>query len=190
MSDFTQALLISGGIFALVVARGYGRRVFDRRALMLPVAAVGVFGVIYLKDAPIGSPRDWLVYATAVVVGLVFGVVATAVTRIERDDRSGRLLTITGPAFVAVWATAVVARLTFVWAVTNNPTLRNHFGEFMIGHHLDFATIAPFFLLWALTMVVSRIVLLKIRERGLPQRDQFSASNTVCAERPMKPVAS
>lgn len=179
MSDFTQALLISGGIFALVMARGYGRRVFDRRTLLLPVVAVAVFGVIYLKDAPISNGRDWLVYAAAIAVGLAFGVLAAVVTRLGRDDRTGRVLTVTGPAFVAVWLVAVVARLGFVWAITNNPTARNHFGEFMMDHHLDFATIAPFFLLWALTMVISRIVLLKIRERRLPQAVQLAANSTV-----------
>ncbi|MGV9711300.1 hypothetical protein ACWDTI_11620 [Gordonia sp. NPDC003424] len=197
MSELTQAFLISGGIFVLVMARGYGRRTLDRRAVLLPVALVAVFGVIYLKDAPVADMRDWVVYGSAVAVGLVFGGIATACTAIERDDRTGRIVTVTGPAFVAVWLIAVLTRLSFVWAVTDNPTARNHFGEFMIGHHLDFGTIAPFFLLWALTMVVSRIVLLEARGRTLTRLERVSsghaepgANSTVCAERPMNPLAS
>lgn len=188
MSDLAQAALISGGIFVMVIARGYGRRVFDRRAVVLPLVLVAVFGWSYLKSAPIDSPRDWTVYAVAVAVGLVFGGIATAVTKVETDDRTGHTMTVTGLAFVGIWLTAVLLRLGFVWAITDNPSARAHFGEFMISHHLDFATVAPFFLLWALTMVISRMVALKIRERVMIA--QRSASSTVCADRPIAPVVS
>lgn len=188
MSELAQAALISGGIFFVVTARGYGRRTFDRRTLVLPLVMVAIFGWTYLKNAPIDSVNDWAVYGVAVAIGILFGGMATLVTRIETDERTGTTMTVTGPAFVAVWLLAVLIRLAFVWAVTDNPSARMHFGEFMIRHHLEMATIAPFFLLWALTMVLSRMVALKVRERVMIA--QRRESNTVCADRPTNPVMS
>ena len=56
MSDLTQAVLISGGIFALVMARGYGRRAFGLQAVLLPVVMIGGFGYAYLRHAPLHTP--------------------------------------------------------------------------------------------------------------------------------------
>jgi len=163
MSDLAQAALISGGIFVAVMLRGYGHRKFDRAAMLFPVAMVAGFGYVYLRNMPMGS-ADWVVYVIAVAIGLVFGGAATAVTGLVRDRSTGIVHTVTGPAFAAIWASAVVLRLAFVWAITDWPWARNHIGEYMIGHHISFDAIAPFFLLWALTMVVSRLVALKLRE--------------------------
>lgn len=168
MSDFTQAALISGGIFVVVMARGYGRRGFDRGAVLMPIAMVAGFGWFYLRDAPITSATDWVVYGIAAVIGLAFAAAATAVTGMERDTLTGKVMTITGPVFAAVWLIAVLARLGFVWAVTDVPSAREHFGAFMIAHHIDLGTVAPFFLIWALTMVVVRMIALKVREHRLP----------------------
>lgn len=168
MSDLAQAALISGGIFVAVMARGYGRHVFDRRAIRFTVIPVAVFGYIYLRNMPTGTVGDWISYVIAVGLGLVFGGVAYAGTRLERESGSSRVHTITGPMFLGVWVLAVVLRLAFVWAITDWNWARMHVGEFMITHHIDVGAIAPFFLLWALTMVVSRLVALKVREQTLP----------------------
>lgn len=159
MSDLTQAALISGGIFAAVMATQYGRREFTARALLRPVIMVGVFGWIYLRGMPLGSHGDLAAYAVALVLGLVFGAAATLATRVERDRR-GILHTVTGPAFATVWALAVVLRLGFIWAVENVDVVHDHVGTFMFAHQISLDAIAPFFVIWALTMVASRVAVI------------------------------
>ena len=165
MSALAQAALISGGIFVVIMARGYGRRAFDRGAVLLPLLSIVGFGYAYLHNAPVGT-HELAAYAVAVALGLAFGGAATLVTRMERGP-DGRAYTVTGPAFAGIWAAAVVLRLAFIWAVTNWAWAQDRFGEFMITHRISFDAIAPFFLLWALTMVVSRVVALKVREGAL-----------------------
>jgi hypothetical protein len=166
MSDLAQAALISGSIFILVTLRSYGHRTFDRRAVLFPLLMLAGFGYGYLKDMPFASSGDIAAYLVAVAIGLAFGAAAYAVTGMDRDAK-GRVFTIVGPGFVAIWGTATVARLAFVWAVSDWSWARMHFGEFMLGHNISLDAVAPFFLVWAMTMVVSRIVALKIREQGL-----------------------
>lgn len=63
---------------------------------------------------------------------------------------------------------AVLARLAFVWAVENVGTIHDHFGLFMMNHQIEETAIAPFFVIWALTMVVARIIAIQLRASRLP----------------------
>lgn len=108
-------------------------------------------------------------YAVAIALGLVFGGVATMGTRLTRDD-DGVGRTVTGPLFVGVWALAVVLRLAFVWSVRDWGWAQVHFGEFVLGQHVSLEAIAPFFVIWALTMVLARMVALKVRALTLAER--------------------
>ncbi len=167
MSDFAQAALISGGIFAIIMMRGYGRRVWDRGAVLFPLLMVAGFGYGYLHDAPT-THTDLLAYAVALALGVVFGGLASVSTRVERDAASGSAMTVTGPAFAAIWASAVALRLGFIYAVEHWHWARMQFGEFMITHHVDFTAIAPFFILWVLGMVLTRLVAVGLRTATLP----------------------
>jgi hypothetical protein len=166
MSDLTQAAAISGGIFAAVMATQYGRRELTARALARPVVLVGVFGWIYLRHAPLSSNGDLAAYGVALALGLLFGTAATLVTRVERGT-DGLVRTVTGPAFAAIWALAVVLRLGFIWAVGNVEVVREHVGTFMFSHQISLEAVAPFFVIWALTMVISRVAVVAGRASAL-----------------------
>jgi hypothetical protein len=166
MSDLTQAAVISGSIFAAVMATQYGRRELTSRALLRPLVVVAIFGWIYLRHLPLGSRGDLSAYGVALVLGLLFGAAATLVTQVVRD-RDGIVRTVTGPAFATIWALAVVLRLGFIWAVENVQPVREHFGSFMFGHDISLDVIAPFFVIWALTMVVARVAVVAGRASAL-----------------------
>lgn len=167
MSELAQAALISGSIFLVMMVMQFGRRSYTKAALLRPLIMVGVFGVIYLKDAPLQNTAEILTYVAALALGLAFGLAAAAVTKVDRDPNTGKAFTISRWGFVAIWGAAMLARLAFVWAVTDLPWARDHFGEFMITHQISFDAIAPFFVLWALTMVIARVVVLQVRIRRL-----------------------
>ncbi|SIR95376.1 hypothetical protein [Williamsia sterculiae] len=163
MSDFVQALLISGGIFTVVVLTQYGTHALTAKAIIRPLLMVAGVGYFYLKDAPTDA-TSLRVYAVGAAVGLVFAGIAAAVTRVVRTS-DGNLATRCGLGFVAIWLIAVVARLGFVWSVENVASFHNWFGVQMITHHISVDTVAPFFVIWALTMVLGRTLIIQARTR-------------------------
>ncbi|GGB36627.1 hypothetical protein GCM10011492_29220 [Flexivirga endophytica] len=168
MSDFQQALLISGGIATMVLATGYGRRAFTLHSLIRPLAAIVGVGFFYLRGMPTDRSELWL-YAAGLGIGVVCGVVATVFTGIERDVRTGRVMTVCGVGFAATWLAVVAARLAFVWEAEHDLGFREHLGTFMMNHQLHESSIAPFFVIWALAMVVVRIAANAVRAGQLPQ---------------------
>ena len=167
MSDFVQALVISGSIFAVMMISQYGRREYTWHKVLIPVVSVTAFGWAYLRDMPTSGNAIWL-YLVAVVIGGVFAVLATVTTGMDRDA-TGKIHTSTGTGFVITWLVAMALRIGFVWAVTNIGTFRQQVGQFMFDHQLVEATIAPFFVLMALTTVLGRVVALKVRAARLTQ---------------------
>ena len=162
MSDFVLSLVISGSIFALMMGTQFGRREYSVRRVLLPLAAIAYFGYTYLRDLPTSGNAIWL-YAAGVLIGLLFGAWATVTTGVEKDASTGRLYTRTGAGFVVAWLVAMGVRVAFVYAVENVSSFRDHVGTFMVDHQLVEGAIAPFFVLMALTTVVSRIVAIRIR---------------------------
>ncbi len=104
----------------------------------------------------------------AVGVGLVFAGFATASTRSWIDASTGKRMTRCGTAFLAVWASAMLMRVAFVWAVSGNAAFRTWVGEQMAHLHLTPEVIAPFFVLWALVMVGGRVAALVLRTPRTP----------------------
>lgn len=171
MSDFQQALLISGGIAVLVLATGYGRRAFTLHSLIRPLLATVTVAFFYLRGMPTDRSELWL-YAAGLGLGLVCGAVATFFTGVERDATTGKVMTVCGIGFAATWLIVVAARLAFVWEADHNAGFREHLGTFMMNHQLHEAAIAPFFVIWALAMVASRIAANAVRAGQLPQADR------------------
>lgn len=167
MSDLAQAALIGGGIFLVVMAGQFGRRDLSWQKIVYPLVSIAVFGYSYLKDAPTATAGEWELYGVALALGLCFAAVATLFTGMERDTTTGRVMTICGTGFVVTWAVALVARLIFIWSVNNVDAVHDQVGTFMLSHQIETRAIAPFFVIWALTMVVGRIVAIQVRAHKL-----------------------
>ncbi len=166
MSDFVTSLVISGSIFAVMMLSQFGRRDYTWHKVLYPLVSVGIFGYSYLKDLPTVGNAVWL-YVAGVVIGLAFAFWATVTTGVERDAASGKLYTRTGAGFVAAWLVAMALRIAFVYAAENVPSFREQIGAFMMNHQIVEGSIAPFFVLMALTTVVTRIAAIRIRMNRL-----------------------
>ena len=162
MSDLAQASLISGGLFAIVMLTQFGRRTLTFRMLLRPVLLAGGIGYYYLSDMPLKTSGEWTLYAAGLAVGLLFAAGTTLATRIEVDATTGKVVTICGAGFVAVWVLAVAARLAFVYSTDHISWVRENVGTFLADHRIEQAAIAPFFVIWALTMVVARVAAVQI----------------------------
>ncbi|GAA2060611.1 hypothetical protein [Williamsia deligens] len=174
MSDLSQAVEISGGIFTMMMATQYGTRHFGLHKIAMPVLAVAGFGYAYLKDAPTDH-NSIVLYLVAAAIGAVFALVAHASTAMWADRATGKVMTRCGIAFLGVWLVAMVARIGFVWAVSDVASFRTWVGEHMMSLHLSADAIAPFFVIWALVMVVGRVVALSARAARL--RTEFRAES-------------
>ena len=166
MSEFVTSLIISGSIFAVMMLSQFGRRDYTWHKVLYPLISVGIFGYSYLKDLPTVGNAVWL-YVAGVVIGLVFAFWATVTTGVEKDTQTGKLYTRTGAGFVAAWLVAMALRIAFVYAAENVPSFRDQVGTFMMNHQIVEGAIAPFFVLMALTTVVTRIVAIRIRMNRL-----------------------
>jgi hypothetical protein len=162
MSDLTQAIVMSGGFFALMLITQFGTRTLSMHRILMSLGVVAGVGFAYLEKAP-SDAHSLAAYAVAIGVGLVFAGLATASTRSWIDASTGKRMTQCGIAFLAVWALAMLARVAFVWAVTDVDPFRTWVGEQMASLHLTPAVIAPFFVIWALVMVGGRVAALIVR---------------------------
>ncbi len=162
MSEFVTSLIISGSIFAVMMLSQFGRRDYTWHKVLYPLISVGIFGYSYLKDLPTVGNAVWL-YAAGILIGAVFAVWTTVTTGVERDAATGKLYTRTGAGFVAAWLVAMGLRIAFVYGAENVPSFREQVGTFMMSHQLVEGSIAPFFVLMALTTVVARIAAIRIR---------------------------
>ncbi len=162
MSDLTQSIVMSGGFFVLMLITQFGTRTLSTHRILSSVAVVVGVGFSYLRDAPTDA-HALAAYAVAIGVGLVFAGLATASTTSWIDPSTRKRMTRCGIAFLAVWAVAMLSRVAFVWAVSDDPSFRTWVGEQMASLHLTPAVIAPFFVLWALVMVGGRVVALVLR---------------------------
>ena len=162
MSEFMNAVVISGSIFAVMMMSQLGRREYSWHKIAIPVLSVALFGWAYLRHLPTAGNAVWL-YLTGIAIGGVFAVLTTTTTAIEKDPNSNKLFTRTGAAFVITWLVAVALRIGFVWGADNVPSFRQQVGMFMLDHQLTQDSIAPFFVLMALTTVIGRVVAVKIR---------------------------
>lgn len=88
-------------------------------------------------------------------------------SRARSGDPEGVIFTICRTGFLAISAIVVLARLIFIWAVTDVSWAHEHFGMFLMSQRIEIAAIAPFFVIWALTMVAVRIVAVGIRIASL-----------------------
>ncbi|MFJ2958071.1 hypothetical protein [Streptomyces sp. NPDC087270] len=167
MTDMEQALAISGGIFGLMLLTQYGRRKYDRHKVLMPLVSVSVIGYFYLRGAPTHTV-DLVVYLVGAAVGVVCGGIATLTTGVERDRGSGRVYTRCGAGFVAIWSVVVALRVAFIYLSEHDAWFRGHLVTFMTDHRIVEDAIAPFFVLMALAMVLSRVLLVLARVRALP----------------------
>lgn len=164
MTEFMTALLVSSSIFAMMMLTQFGRREYTWHKVLMPVISVAAFGWAYLHDIPAVGNAIWL-YLAGIAIGAVFAVAATVTTGI--DIVSGKLYTRTGAGFVITWLVAMALRVGFVWGADNNPGFRDHIGIFMMSHQLVEGSIAPFFVLMALTTVLVRVIAIKTRAARL-----------------------
>jgi hypothetical protein len=150
----TAEWILNCTLLGWVLLRNLGTRPVTRSTYLVPLAVVAVAAAIYLRDIP-ADGNDHLLELAGVATGVVFGLAATACTRLLRDG-SGRVVARAGVAFAAVWVTAIGGRIAFAELATHSwaPAV----GQFSIAHQITGADAwRSAFVLMALAMVLTRV---------------------------------
>ena len=159
----TSDYLLYTVLFAAILVTQLGTRHPDGKRLLLPVVIVAGVGAKYLKAIPGGSTPHLLELA-GLGAGLLFGLAATALFRVRRDPSDGRLVTVAGWPYAAVWTLALALRLGFAYGSTHWFT--RSLASFSLAHHVPAATYGTAFVIMVLIMVVVRTVAVVLRGRA------------------------
>jgi len=154
-------IITFAGLATLIIATQMGRRRLTLRRLLLPFAAVVLVGYHYLHGVPtVGGDLDFEVSLT--LAGALCGVLAAVLMNVERDERTGLIMTEAGITYAALWVIVFGGRLAFAWAASN---LWSHqVTEFSIQHQITgSAAWTAAFVFMALSMVLTRTVVVAVR---------------------------
>lgn len=160
LSDY----ILYTALFAAILATQLGTRRPDLKRLLLPVAVVAGIGAKYLRDLPTGTTAQLLLIAGA-GVGLVFGLASVALIKVRRDEQDGRLVTIAGWPYAAVWTLALVMRLGFAFGSTH--WFSHQIASFSLADHVPSATYGTAFVLMVLAMIIVRTAGVLLRARSV-----------------------
>lgn len=158
----TSQYILFVGLFVFIVATQTGRRMPNAQRLIIPLVIVGAFGFKYLKSLPSGGTAELLVLG-GVSLGVLFGLTSLTLIRVQKDPDTGRLVTIAGLPYVALWTVALVARLGFAYGSTH--WFRSDLVSFTRAHHIPPDTYATAFVLWVALMILIRTLGVVIRSR-------------------------
>ena len=145
--------------FVLLVLRQATERRLDRRALLLPLAAVLFVAHLYIRSIPT-SRDDLALVATLTGVGLALGIASGLATHVRAGDdgvavaRVGRLA---GVLLVA----GIGARMLFALAVAHGAEPAGR--SFSIAHHIGAAAWPVALVAMAVCEVTARLLLVQLR---------------------------
>ena len=167
----TSQYILFIGLFAFIVATQVGRRQPNVQRLIIPLVIVGVFGFKYLKSFPSGGIALLLI-SGGITLGIAFGAFALMMIRVQKDPATGRLVTIAGLPYVALWTIALLARLGFAFGSTH--WFKSDLASFSIQHHVPKDTYATAFVLWVSLMILIRTVGVTVRGYHIGAKLDFS----------------
>lgn len=159
----TTQWILSIVLLAWALLRNVGTREVTRTTYLVPIALVVVAAGFFLLPLPTaGNDLDLVVAFGA--VGVLFGIAASAVTRLRHRD--GRLVATTGAGFVLLWLVMIGGRVAFAeWA---NGSGAQAVGTFSADHAITGADAwTAALVVMALGMVLARTVALALRAQRI-----------------------
>ena len=149
------------GFAAVIIATQVGRRQLTARRFLLPLGVVGFVAYHYLQSIPtVGGDLDFEISLS--IAGAVCGLLAGLLMRVERDGKTGSIVTQAGLAYAALWVIVFGGRLAFAWAAQN--VWSQQVAQFSIQHQITgSAAWTAAFVFMALSMVLARTMVVGLR---------------------------
>ena len=157
----TTQWILSIVLLAWALVRNVGTREVALSTFVLPVVIVVAAASFFLFPIPTAGNDLDLVLAFG-TIGVVFGLAASAVTRLHHRD--GRVVATAGAAFATLWLVMIGGRVAFAeWATGTGARTVGMFSRDHAITGADAWTAA--FVVMALGMVLARTVALAVRTR-------------------------
>lgn len=159
----TTQWILSIVLLAWALLRNVGTREITRSTYLVPIVLVVVAGGYFLSPLPTAGNDLDLVVALG-FVGVLFGLAASAVTRLSHRD--GRLVATAGTGFASLWLLMIGGRIAFAeWA---NGAGSRTVGSFSMDHAITGADAwTAALVVMALGMVLARTLALALRARRM-----------------------
>ncbi len=150
----TSMYVLNVGLLAFVLATNLGTGAVTTLRLGLPVLLVFTAGTFLLRDLPTAG-HDVALEAAGVGAGIVLGVVAGSLIRVERG-RNMNLVMRAGAAYAGLWVGVIGGRMLFAFGAEH--WFPAAIGRFSMTHQITGADAwTAAFILLSLTMVLSRV---------------------------------
>src|SRR4051794_39874208 len=150
----TTMYLLNLGLLAFVLWANLGTRTVTRSRLALPVLLVVGAGAVFLRDVPTAG-HDVTLEAAGIGAGVVLGLLAGALVRLERD-RTGRLVRRAGAVYAALWVAVIGGRMLSAYGAAH--WFPAAIGRFSMTYQITGADAwTAAFILLSLSMVLARV---------------------------------
>ncbi|HEU5267889.1 MAG TPA: hypothetical protein VFU35_14365 [Jatrophihabitans sp.] len=158
-------------VLVLLVVRQLREARFDLKSVLLPLGIIALVVKSYLHSVPTGG-NDLAVVVGLTLVGVLFGTVSAATTRVRTDGGKYALVK-AGWIAAGLWVFSMGARFAFaVWASHGGGV---HLYRFSVAHSLDIKVWTAAIVLMAVGEVVSRTGVLYYRtQRALATAPRVS----------------
>ncbi|MGO4493747.1 hypothetical protein AB4Y86_16870 [Arthrobacter sp. 2YAF22_2] len=161
----TAQWLLNLGLLVFILGSNLGTRTVTGRRLVLPLILALLAGFLLLSAAP-ASGNDTALAAIGACAGTALGIVAGIFMRLERRS-DGSVASRAGAAYALLWILVIGGRIGFAesaagWA---SGAVR----DFSISNHISGGeSWTAAFVVMALAMVGSRVLVTALRWRALP----------------------
>jgi hypothetical protein len=150
----TPMYLLNLGLLAFVLWANLGTRTVTRARMALPVLLVLAAGAAFLRNVPTAG-HDVALEAAGVGAGVLLGVAAGALVRVDRDS-VGRPVMRAGAAYAALWVAVIGGRMLFAYGADH--WFPAAIGRFSMTHQITGADAwTAAFILLSLSMVLARV---------------------------------
>ncbi|MDQ8045813.1 MAG: hypothetical protein AAGC46_11890 [Solirubrobacteraceae bacterium] len=158
--SFTTILAINLGVLAMVLLSDLGSKAVTKHRLRRPLITAVIIGGSFFEKVPSGGSSELLI-AAGVGIGVLLGLVASSLLRVDADHEDGVVRTFGGAGYAALWVAVIGARVAFSYGADHWFTAS--LTRFCIDHQITGAAITDALILMALAMVVTRTAVLAAR---------------------------
>jgi|HubBroStandDraft_4_1064222.scaffolds.fasta_scaffold622848_1 hypothetical protein len=166
MSVLIDAEIVNALVLAAVLEADLGsHRKIGRFRILRPMLLTVAIVPIFLKTVATHG-GGLIVELAGVAAGLAVGLLAMALMRVYRSERTGRPVSAAGRSYALLWIAVIGGRALFSYGASH--WFENQLGSWMIAHSVPSAAITDGLIFMAVAMVLTRAIGLARRARSLP----------------------
>jgi len=166
MSPLTEAMVLNGAVLAATLEADLGpHRKIGSFRILRTLLVVGAAIPLFL-ERPVTRGNGLLVELAGIAVGLLCGLIVTALMPVYRSPRTGRPVSAAGLPYACAWILIVAARAVFSVGATD--WFPAQLAQWCASHQVTGAAITDGLIFMALTMVLVRTGALTARAVRLP----------------------